>query len=126
MNPVSELALGAQTNSPSQAMLLDALATQQKVIAAQSSESSGDASNNTGSDQRPTAAKDMRRAPMETADTLTDDSQTRSIIEAQETEPEAQKIKAAFAERREMSELLAVIRDPEDRLLPNEPEDLTF
>lgn len=126
MNPVSELALGAQTNSPSQAMLLDAVAAQQKVIATQSGASSGDASNNPGSDQRPTAAKDMRRAPMDAPEKLTDDSQTRSIIEAQEKEPEAQKIKAAFAERREMSELLAVIRDPEDRLLPNEPEDLTF
>lgn len=131
MTLVSDVVLGTQNNGGSQAqsMLIASVVAQQKVIAAQSGASSGSTNNNAAGDDKRAAVKDIRNHMSKTdarkEQVPVSDAQTRSIVEAQERAMESKKITAAFAARRDMTELLSVIRDPDDRMLPHDPDDLS-
>lgn len=105
----------------------------QRVIAGQAGAESGDASGRSFSDskERDKALRNADRVKQNAeADALSRNAQAlpdrsaemRSIVEAQEAALTERKITAAFQARHGLTDLLSVIRDPEDRMLPTAPE----
>lgn len=138
MFAVSEVAPYGSTSSQtvSQQQTIASVIALQRVIAAQSGAESGDASarNFSGNADRDRAVRSAERSRQraEAAPTaaksdvpsLPDRSaQARSIVEAQEASMNDRKIVAAFHARHGLTDLLSVIRDPEDRMLPSAPEE---
>ncbi len=130
MTPISDISPQTQSSGsqPTQAFQLQSVVAQHKVIASQKNDAASNTNNNTSAEQRPPSIRDMQRAAQHAQSKLAannqGESQSRSILEATETAQEDRKITAAFASRRDMGELLSVIRDPQDRVLPEEPKDL--
>lgn len=135
MIAVSDIAPGAQNTSQpqGQSQIVESVIAQQKVIAAQKSDQTGDAGSDSlaGRERRNAETeskheKDVReRVETKKAEAAAAaDAAAKSVIEARGNEEAELKIKAAFQSRRDMGELLSVIRDPEDRVLPKEPQDL--
>ena len=69
------------------------------------------------SGQQRALAEQNRREPAQTSA----EADTRSIIEAQEDSETASTLTAAFQARYSINDLLSVIRDPEDQMLPAAP-----
>ena len=102
-----------------------------KVIAGQATAENGDASARqfAGANARdksmrtPVKDEEKRADATEKPDKGSSDqsAQARSIVEAQEASATDNKITAAFQARHGISDLLSVIRDPEDRMLPQAP-----
>lgn len=124
----------------SQQTVIASVVAQQKVIAAQRGNASGD----TGRDSMPDQAgrEKALRANEEAAKRRSEDkradakaqeeatnaaksSEARSIVEAQEASAAEAKVTAAYIGRHSFTDLLSVIRDPEDRVLPKEPANLS-
>lgn len=136
MFAISEVAPNAQMNGQSntQHQVIASVVALQRVIAGQAGAESGDASerNFSGQGDRakvvrpPVRAKERVESEQRdwTPMILSDASaMARSIIEAQEASLTDQKIVAAFQARHGITDLLSVIRDPDDRLLPRAPQD---
>lgn len=131
MFAVSEVAPnGPQTGqSQTQQQVIASVVALQRVIAGQSSAESGDSSSRQFSDQKEQIAKrpndaekrkaQEKRPEMKPADAS---AQVRSVIEAQEASSTDTEITAAFQARHGLTDLLSVIRDPDDRMLPTSPE----
>lgn len=67
------------------------------------------------------ASTDKDAKPLD--DTSAAEAEARSVVEAQEASETDLKITAAFQARHALSDLLSVIRDPEDRMLPTSPSE---
>jgi len=127
MFPIVDNVTSTHMQSGSQALLVNSVTAHQKVLAAQSGSASGGAGNQMASDtpwQNKTPRKTQDQTPNSETGNFERTEQARSVFEAQDMNRQAEKIKAAFMARREMHELLSIIRDPEDRILPDEPDDL--
>lgn len=120
----------------SQAQLIASVIAQQRVIAARSGAESGDASagsfsgNNERSREFRNAERMKQRAEVEShartpgaALPVDRSAEAQSIVEAQEASIADRKIVAAFQARHGLTDLLSVIRDPEDLMLPSAPEE---
>ncbi len=136
MFAISEVAPNAHMNGQSQTQqqVIASVVALQRVIAGQAGAESGDASsrNFSGSNERGKIMRDIQRAKDREAveprdakpDAPTRGSATaRSIVEAQEASLTDRKIVAAFQARHGITDLLSVIRDPDDRMLPTAPQD---
>ena len=140
MFAIAETGQSGQNNTSSQAQqqLIASVVAQQKVIAAQRSTDMGDATTggHTGHSDNARALKNASVMQRETDDKVTVQQQevdasteakseeARSVIEAQEASAVDQKITKAFMARHELNDLLSVIRDPDDQLLPVDPAGL--
>jgi hypothetical protein len=131
MFAVSEVAPGGAQNGQSQTQqsVIASVVALQRVIAGQSNADSGDATSRgfagekqafSLSAKRQTAKPDVDAKPM--ADKQDESAQARSIVEAQEASQTDHTITKAFQARHGLTDLLSVIRDPEDRMLPTSPE----
>ena len=135
MFQIPEVAPSGQANghSSTQQQVIASVVALQRVIAAQSGAQSGDASarNFSGGNARDKefrnsarlkerAEADSRQPPrgMQSSDRS---AAAQSIVEAQEASITDRKIVAAFQARHGIADLLSVIRDPEDRMLPKSP-----
>ena len=134
MFAVSDVAPNAPTNGPSQTQhqVIASVIAMQKVIAGQrGGESSGTSDQNarSGSENpnllRPYKSPAQRNADAERATQSQPDpsAEARSIVEAQEASELEATLNAAFMARHELNDLLSVIRDPEDRMIPQAPDD---
>jgi hypothetical protein len=137
MFAISEVAPNglAAGQSKSQQQVIASVMALQRVIAAQSGAESGDASarNFAGHDERDKAARNAERMKLRAEAEarspagqmqLSDRSAAaQSIVEAQEIALTDRKIVAAFQARHGITDLLSLIRDPEDRVLPKSPEE---
>ena len=143
MFAVNEIAPNAQQPSQSQTQnqVIASVVAQQKVIAARASADSGNAAAKNFSSEaeqgkvaqlrqsKPNKPSDLQPdgeslQPSETEQGLRENSETvRSIIEAQEASNQNKTITAAFQARHGLTDLLSVIRDPEDRMLPQSPKE---
>lgn len=145
MFAVNEISPGVQQSSATQ-LQMQLIASQsqtQRVAALTAGDQSGDAGMNTSAG-RPDSSKLLREAIQKSgmqreaktrASDLTTQQKTeqkseqfseaaaRSIIEAQEQSQTATAITAAFQARYAITDLLSVIRDPEDQMLPMAPKD---
>jgi len=135
MFAISEVAPSAQTNghATTQNQVIASVVALQRVIAGQAGAESGDASarNFSGQGDRArifkTPDRGTERADADQKDwtpmILSEESaMARSIVEAQEAALTDRKIVAAFQARHGITDLLSVIRDPEDPLLPMAPQ----
>lgn len=134
MFAISEIAPGGSQNgqSHSQQHVLASVIALQRVIASRSGAESGTAGGHSFSNQQEKAARLTLRATttpsaaaeaQETALPHTDTSASaRSIVEAQEASQTDAEIVAAFQARHGLTDLLSVIRDPDDRMLPTSPQ----
>ncbi len=119
-----------------QMQLMTSAAMTQRVQAADAGNQSADANVKDGGTQSDTAklirqslskrgaagsANEADARPSE--DTAAAEAQARSVVEAQEASETDLKITAAFQARHALSDLLSVIRDPEDRMLPTSPSE---
>ncbi len=127
---VNEIAAGtpSQNQTASQADLIASVVAQQKAIAAQSGADTGDTQDDPNpqrnqraklSDERPTQSAATDQAPSERAS-----AEMRSVVVAQEEMEQNARIQSAFQANLHLSQLLSVIRDPEDLILPKDPEGL--
>jgi hypothetical protein len=136
MFPVSEVAPNAMLAGQTQSRqhVIASVIAQQRVIAGQAAAESGDAAarNFSSNDEREKAVRNAERVkqraanipPHPTAGVSVDRSaEARSIVEAQEASTTERKIVAAFQARHGLLDLLSVIRDPEDRMLPQSPKE---
>lgn len=131
MFAVSEVAPNGPQNgqTQSQQQVIASVVALQRVIAGQSSAEGGDASSRNFSaekgktpvpaERKPLVAKDATEKARDDAKTS---AEAKSIIEAQEASSTDTTIVAAFQARHGLTDLLSVIRDPEDRMLPSAPE----
>jgi hypothetical protein len=139
MFAISDIAPGGQQPSATQLQMqvIASIANAQRVVAAKSSDHSSDAGMQ-GSGGRPDSSKLLReavqRAGVQRAKSgaseaepvtaeLKGEAAARSIIEAQEQSETATTITAAFQARYAITDLLSVIRDPEDKMLPKAPSE---
>lgn len=137
MFAVSDIAPGSQQSSATQLQmqLIASTALTQRVSAMETSQNSGDAGAQ-GSGARQDAAKLIRQTmqknlaktdgkiqPASVEKKSTPEAVTKSVIEAQEASETDNKLTAAFQARYALTDLLSVIRDPEDKMLPNAPSD---
>jgi hypothetical protein len=143
MLPVSEVSQNghASTQNSSQSQVIASVVAQQKVIASQRNAASGGSGNETlsSNDKQAKAVRNntinrdkkaqAERTEQKQIDAKTEQTKSaeaRSIIEAKEksaSDAEA-KVTAAFMGRHSFNDMLNVIRDPEDRVLPKEPSNL--
>ena len=132
MFAVSEVAPNGHQSSQTQTQhqVIASVMALQRVIAGQGSAESGDAASRNFSGNTANSARDKTARQPDNVETRTEDAadtsksaDARSIIEAQEATVTDRKITAAFQARHGLSDLLSVIRDPEDRMLPKAPED---
>lgn len=133
MFPVSEVAPNALLAGQTQTRqhVIASVIALQRVIAGQAGAESGDASGRhfPGTDARHKAPRHADRMKPRAADAsslpappLPDRSAAaQSIVEAQEASRAERRIVAAFQARHGLTDLLSVIRDPEDRMLPKSP-----
>lgn len=121
MTPITEIGTAGSpdSNNTQQAQLIASVVAQQRVLAAQKGQKSGQSDTGTAQNKSAQQAKPDNKKEVEPQSGATDSAQAQSIVEAQ-----SQKITAAFQSRKGIGELLSVIRDPEDRLLPMDPDDL--
>ncbi len=135
MFAISDIATGTQQSSSAQLQmqLVASTAQSQRIAALGAGEKSADA-NARGSEGRPDSSKYLRDAaqksglarakqaaePVKT-ETVTAEASTRSVIEAQEESRTETALTAAFQARYAITDLLSVIRDPEDKMLPKAP-----
>lgn len=136
MFAISEIAPGGSQNgqSQSQQQVIASVIALQRVIASRSGAESGNAAGHSFSNQQEKAARLSLRnntAPEATAkpervDVAQPQSDTsasaRSIVEAQEASQTDSEIVAAFQARHGLTDLLSVIRDPDDLMLPTKPQ----
>ena len=134
MFAVSEVLPNGQQNgqSQSQQQVIASVVALQRVIAGQSGAESGDASSRNFSAEKGkvprvperAAVKADAEAPSERPENseLKTSAEAKSIVEAQEASTTDTTIVAAFQARHGLTDLLSVIRDPEDRMLPTSPE----
>ena len=137
MFAISEITPGGQQPSATQLQMqvIASIANAQRVVATKPGDHSGDAGMQ-GSGGRPDSSKLLREAvqksglqrakpDMQATEQPKSESQSeaaaRSIIEAQEQSETATTITAAFQARYAITDLLSVIRDPEDVMLPKAP-----
>lgn len=138
MFPIHEAAPnGVQAgHTYTQQQMIASVIAQRRVVAAQAGAESNGASARQFADSggRNKAIRNVERAQQPGVDiakpsppersVLSDRSaEAKSIIEAQEASKADRKIIAAFQARYSLSQLLSVIRDPEDRVLPASPEE---
>jgi len=134
MFAVSDVAPNAPTNGPSQTQndVIASVIAMQKVIAGQRGGESGGTSDQnarSGSENpnllRPYKSAAQRNADANRASQGQPDpsAEARSIVEAQEASELEATLNAAFMARHELKDLLSVIRDPEDRMIPQAPDD---
>ncbi|MEP4197929.1 MAG: hypothetical protein ABJL99_20070 [Aliishimia sp.] len=132
---VSEIASGSQQSSATQIQmhLIASTALTQRVAAMEAGQRSSDArSQNSGQDAaklvRPLVQDKQSEAKKEEMVLSADmspapEAAMRSIIEAQEASETDDKLIAAFQARFALHDLLSVIRDPNDELLPTAPSE---
>ncbi len=134
MFAINEIAPGTQQPSATQLQmqLIASTAMAQRVTAVASTDASGDAGYQ-GAGARADAPAVKRATqpepeapakPEERAENAeAAEAEARSVVEAQEKSSTDTTIRAAFQARYALSDLLSVIRDPEDRMLPQAPSD---
>lgn len=133
MFTVTEVAGGSQQPSATQQLqmqLASNAAMVQQIAAMQQGDSAGDAGTQ-GSGAQPdttkqarvkeNAADDTRPADTEPESKASSEAAARSVVEAREASKIDKTIMAAFQARYALTDLLSVIRDPEDLLLPTAP-----
>ena len=136
MFPVSEVAPNALLAGQTQTRqhVIASVIALQRVIAAQAGAESGDASAQhfSSNEQRDKAVRNAERVKQRQAEASQStaapflsgrSAQARSIVEAQEASAQERKIVSAFQARHSLADLLSVLRDPEDRVLPSLPEE---
>lgn len=139
MFAVSEIAPGGAQNgqSQSQQQVIASVIALQRVIASRSGAESGGAAGQGFANQQEKAARlTLRASPLAVAerapemapeagapakDASDPSASARSIIEAQEASQMDSEIVAAFQARHGLTDLLSVIRDPDDKMLPTAP-----
>lgn len=136
MFAISEIAPGGSQNGQSQSQqhVIASVIALQRVIAGRAGSESGNAAGHSFSNQHEKAARLTMRSSVEarantsqqtdTPEQASGDSSAsaRSVFEAQEASRTDAEIVAAFQARHGFSDLLSVIRDPEDRVLPTKPQ----
>jgi hypothetical protein len=137
MFAISDIAPGTQQPSSTQLQmqLIASIAHSQRVAALGAGDKSADAGAR-GSEGRPDSSKYLRDAVQKSAlqrekqsaktvrtEPAPADASTRSVIEAQEESRTQTALTAAFQARYAITDLLSVIRDPEDKMLPKAPMD---
>lgn len=115
--------------SQTQQQVIASVVALQRVIAGQSNAESGDSTSRNFSNQKDQIVKTADPADKQVAkETSAEEkpaessAEVQSVIEAQEAANTDTEITAAFQARHGLSDLLSVIRDPEDRMLPSKPE----
>ncbi|THH35214.1 hypothetical protein E4Z66_15430 [Aliishimia ponticola] len=124
----------ASAQNTSQAQVIASVVALQRVISGRAGAESGDASAREFSDSSAQArtakakekadtepTQEAQKPAMEPTAVPEHNAEARSIIEAQEASDTDKQITAAFQARHGLNDLLSVIRDPEDRMLPMNP-----
>ena len=137
MFAISEIAPGTQQPSATQLQmqLISTIASSQRVAAMAAGDTTADAGAQS-SGGRPDGSKLLREAAQKSGsqrgpaaqktqaqDPTPTEAATRSVIEAQEHSETQNALTAAFQARYALTDLLSVIRDPEDKMLPTAPTD---
>lgn len=137
MFAITDVAPGAQQSSATQLQLqlIASIANSQRVAALGAGDKSADAGAQ-GSGGRTDGSKLLREAAQKSgmqrgrveaapvkSETSNPEAATRSVIEAQEQSETKTALTAAFQARYAITDLLSVIRDPDDKMLPYAPTD---
>lgn len=137
MFAITEVAPGTQQPSATQLQmqLISSIANSQRVAALAAGDKSTDAGAHS-SGGRPDGSKLLREVAQKSglqrgrveaeppkSEAASADAATRSVIEAQEQSETKTALTAAFQARYAITDLLSVIRDPDDKMLPYAPTD---